>query len=59
MEIIDLKKVIKANQKNLPIILKFTKKSKYIEVLRKKNFYISNEHQTNKHLFRRLMHKTF
>lgn len=53
-------KLIRAHQYNLPIVLRHTKKSQYIETAEEmKKFYISSSHQTDKHLFRRSTFKAF
>ena len=60
MKIEKVLKIISENQSNLPIVLSHTKRSEYIETLRTdKLFFVSQKHQTNKHLFRRVSYKPF
>jgi len=51
---------IKDNQSLLPLPLRYTKESNYlVSAKAHKNFYNSLDHQTDKHLFRRVSFKSF
>ena len=52
--------LIKDNQSLLPLTLRYTKESNYlISSKEHKTFYNSLDHQTDKHLFRRISFKSF
>jgi len=49
---------IKSNEKDLPVVLQYLQKTEIPKRLEREDFFVrSFEHQTNRHVFRRLLHK--